>query len=140
MKFSRLIVPALSAMLAAGSAVAQEGTQDFQNHTLSSKTRAEVIAELQQARSAGTLDRPGDSYGGFTGNAIVSTRTRAEVLAELDTARRARALDSRNYAASYGSFRLGEISSTRSRDEVRAEVVQAQRTQLGLSRGERSGG
>ena len=140
MKFSRIAIPTLSALFAAGAALAQEGTQEFQNQTLSSKTRAEVIAELQQARRAGTLDPAGDSYGNFPATAIASTRSRADVLAELNAAQRARALDSRNYAASYGSFRLGEISSTRSREEVRAEASQAQHTRLGLSRGERTGG
>lgn len=139
MKFSRIVIPTLSAVFAVGSAVAQEGTQEFQNQTLSSKTRAEVVAELQQARIAGTLDHAGDSYGNFPATAIVSTRNRADVLAELNAAQRARALNSRNYAASYGSFRLGEISSTRSRENVRAEATLAQRIQLGLSRGERTG-
>lgn len=138
MKLSRIVIPTLATLLATGAAVAQEGTQDFQNQALSAKTRAEVIAEMQQARNVGTLDRAGDSYGNFP--AIASTRTRAEVLAELNAAQRARALDSRNYAASYGSFRLGEISSTRSREDVRAEVIDSQRTRIGLSRGERAGG
>lgn len=140
MKLSRIALPALSALFAVGAAVAQEGTQDFQNQTLSAKTRAQVIAELQEARSAGTLDRAGDAYGNFPATAIASTRTRAEVQAELAVAQRARALDVRNYAASYGSFRLGEIASTRSREEVRAEMAKAQSVQIGLSRGDRSGG
>lgn len=140
MNVTRLLIPALSTLFAAGSALAQEGTQDFQNAALSSKSRAEVIAELHQARSAGSLDRAGDSYGTFPATAIASTRSRSEVQAELAAAQRARALDSRNYAASYGSFRLGEISSTRSREDVRAEMNRAQRVQLGLSRGERTGG
>jgi Domain of unknown function (DUF4148) len=140
MNVTRILIPALSTLFAAGSALAQEGTQDFQNGSLSSKTRAEVIAELHQARSAGSFDRAGDSYGTFPATAIASTRSRSDVQAELAAAQRARALDSRNYAASYGSFRLGEISSTRSREEVRAELNQAQRVQLGLSRGERTGG
>jgi len=140
MNFSRIVIPTLSALFAVGAAVAQEGTQEFQSQTLSSKTRAEVMAELQQARTAGTLDRASDSYGNFPATAIASTRTRADVLAELTAAQRARALDSRNYAASYGSFRLGEISSTRSREDVRAEATRAQHIRLGLSRGERTGG
>ena len=140
MKLARIVIPTLSVLFAAGAALAQEGTQEFQNQTLSSKTRAAVLAELQQARGAGTLDPAGDSYGNFPATAIASTRSRADVLAEMNAAQRARALDSRNYAASYGSFRLGEISSTRSREEVRAEASQAQHTRLGLSRGERTGG
>lgn len=140
MKLSRITLAALSTLFAAGAAVAQEGTQDFHHQSLSSKTRAQVIAEMQDARVAGTLDRAGDSYGNFPATAIASTRTRAEVQAELAVAQRARALDTRNYAASYGSFRLGEIASTRSRAEVRAEMAQAQAEHVGLSRGDRSGG
>lgn len=139
MKLSRIAIPALSTLLAVGSAFAQEGTQDFQQQTLSSKTRAQVIAEMQDARIAGTLDRAGDSYGNFPASAIASTRTRTEVQAELAVAQRARALDTRNYSASYGSFRLGEIASTRSREDVRAELAASKRVQVGLSRGERSG-
>ncbi len=140
MKFSRIALSALSALFAVSAAVAQEGTQDFQNQTLSAKTRAQVLAELHAARSAGTLDRAGDAYGSHPANTVASTRTRAEVQAELAVAQRARALDVRNYAASYGSFRLGEIASTQSREQVRAELVKAQTAQIGLSRGDRSGG
>lgn len=140
MKLSRITLAALPVLFAAGAAVAQEGTQDFQQQTLSSKTRAQVIAEMQDARVAGTLERVSDGYGNFPATAIASTRTRAEVQAELAVAQRARALDTRNYAASYGSFRLGEIASTRSRDDVRAELAKAQDLQIGLSRGDRTGG
>ncbi len=140
MKISRNILSALSALFAVSAAVAQEGTQDFQNQTLSAKTRAQVLAELNEARSAGMLDRAGDAYGDFPADTIASTRTRAEVQAELAVAQRARALDVRNYAASYGSFRLGEIASTRSREQVRAEMTKAQTAHIGLSRGDRSGG
>ena len=140
MMLSRITLAALSTVFAAGAAVAQEGTQDFQNQTLSSKTRAQVIAEMQDARVAGALDVASDSYGNFPATAIASTRTRSEVQAELAVAQRARALDTRNYAASYGSFRLGEIASTRSREDVRAELAKAQNVQIGLSRGDRSGG
>lgn len=140
MNFTRILIPAIATLFATGTAMAQEGTQDFKNGPLSSKTRAEVIAEMHNAHIAGTLDRAGDSYGNFPATAIASTRSRSEVQAELAAVQRARALDSRNYAASYGSFRLGEISSTRSREEVRAETTQARRIQLGLSRGERTGG
>lgn len=137
MKLSRITLAALSTVLVAGGAVAQEGTQDFQNQTPSSKTRAQVIAEM---KDAGALDVASDSYGNFPATAIASTRTRSEVQAELAVAQRARALDTRNYAASYGSFRIGEIASTRSREAVRAELAKAQGVQIGLSRGDRSGG
>lgn len=140
MNTHRSIVPALAALLFAGSAFAQEGTQDFQNLPQSSRTRAEVIAELQQARRDGTLERRGEAYGGFSGNAFASTRTRAEVLAEYDAARRARALDTHSYSATYGGFSPGEIRSSRTREEVRAELAAAQKAQGRLSRGERTRG
>lgn len=139
MRISSLSAVMLSASLFSGLAAAQEGTQDFQAASLSSRTRAEVIAELEQARAAGQLEQRGESYGGVDTSKLVSTRSRAEVLAELDAARRARALDTRNYSASYGSFRLGEIASTRARSAVLAELAQAQKAQGGLSRGERKG-
>lgn len=139
MKISSLSAVMLAASLFSGLAAAQEGTQDFQSPSLSSRTRAEVLAELEQARATGQLEQRGESYGGVDSGKFASTRSRAEVLAELEVARRARALDTRNYSASYGSFRLGEIASTRSRSEVVAEMAQAQKAQGGLSRGERNG-
>ena len=81
---TRSLAPALILTLAAaGAAQAQEGTQDFAGQTLSTRTRAEVIAELQQARAAGRLDQPGALYGSFDATQLVSTRTRADVRADL---------------------------------------------------------
>lgn len=139
MKISTFSAVMLSASLFSSIAAAQEGTQEFQAQSLSSRTRAEVLAELEQARASGQLELRGESYGGVDTGKVASTRSRAEVLAELEVARRARALDTRNYSASYGSFRLGEIASTRSRSEVVTEMAQAQKAQGGLSRGERNG-
>lgn len=129
----------LSASLFSGFASAQEGTQDFPAPSLSPRTRAEVVAEIERARAQGQLDQRGESYGGVDIGKSASTRSRAEVLAELEDARRARALDTHNASATYGSFRRGEIISTRARGEVLAEMAQAQKAQGGLSRGERNG-
>lgn len=139
MKVSSLSAVMLSASLFSGLAAAQEGTQDFQAPSLSPRTRAEVVAELQRARALGQLEHRGESYGGVDIGKFTSTRSRAEVLAELEDARRAQALDTHNDSASYGSFRLGEIISTRARSEVLAEMAQAQKAQGGLSRGGRNG-
>lgn len=140
MNIHRSIVPALAALLVAGTAYAQEGTQDFQNIPQSTKTRAQVIAELEQARHDGTLERRGEAYGGFQGNAFASNKTRAEVLAEYHAARRARALDTHSYSATYGGVLAGEIGSSRTREEVRAELAAAQKAHGSLSRGERTRG
>jgi hypothetical protein len=139
MKITPVSAVLLSASLFSGLAAAQEGTQDFPSASLSSRTRAEVLAELQVARASGQLEQRGDSYGGVDTGKFASTRSRAEVLAEYTAARRASALDMRNYAASYGSFRIGEIASTRSRSEVLADLTKAQPTPSGPSRGERKG-
>lgn len=140
MKITSLASALVSVGLFSGAATAQEGTQDFQSSSLSSRTRAEVIAELRQAGAAGGLEHRGESYGSVDPLTFASSRTRAEVLAEFEAARRVRVVDGRHYAASYGSFRAGEIASTRSRREVVAELVEAQKAQGALSRGERAGG
>ncbi len=139
MKIGSLASVLVSASLFSGVVAAQEGTQDFQTPSLSSRTRAEVIAELEQARAAGRIAQLGESYGTVDSTKLASTRTRAEVLAEFEASRRVRVVDGRSYAASYGSFRVGEIASTRSRAEVMAELVEAQKVAGGLSRGERAG-
>ena len=81
MKTSRnmlFALSALSALFAVGTAVAQEGTQDFQNQALSAKTRAQVLAELHEARSAGALDRSCPEHHRFRGRSPIraSPRTR----------------------------------------------------------------
>lgn len=140
MKLAYPIIATLSALFAFGTAFAQEGTQEFSSQVLSSKTRAEVVAELHQAQVGGRQARSDDSFGSFPAAATVSTRNREDVVAELKEAQRARALDVRNYAGTYGGFRLGEIRSTRSRADVREETLQTMRAQHGLSRGERTRG
>jgi Domain of unknown function (DUF4148) len=126
------------ALLGNAAAFAQEGTQDFANLPASSRTRAEVKAELAKAQAQGLLDNRGETYGSLDIRKFESTRSRADVLAELDIARRAGELDRRNYA--YGSFARSDIASTRSRAEVKAELVQALASGSRLSQGERNGG
>lgn len=76
---------ALSSLFAATAASAQEGTQDFANQVLSTRTRAEVQAEFEAARVARRLDTRNASavYGGFAAGEVGSGLTRAEVRAEL---------------------------------------------------------
>ena len=137
MKTLQSTAAVLFTMFAATAAFAQEGTQDFANETLSTRSRAEVRAELAQAQAAGQLENRGESYGGFGRSAFASTKSRADVLAELDAARRAGTLDNRN--ESYGGPDRTAVASTKTRAEVRAELAQAQAAHAHLSRGERSG-
>lgn len=125
-------------LLAAAGALAQEGTQDFAS-PLSTRSRAEVIAEFEQARASGTLPRPGDLYGLVDGTSRASSRTRAEVRAELDAARRDGTLETRNQGPFYGSFERRDVASTKTRAQVRAELEHALASGVRLSQGERSG-
>ncbi|WP_280155852.1 DUF4148 domain-containing protein [Piscinibacter sp. XHJ-5] len=123
--------------LATGTAaLAQEGTRDFDNATASARTRAEVKAELAQARAAGQLDNRGEAYGGFSNEQLASTQARSQVLADLDVARRAGELQTHNQ--SYGSFQVGEIRSTRSREQVQSETAAAVARGARLSQGQRN--
>jgi hypothetical protein len=128
---------ALLTLLAATTAFAQEGTQEFVNQTLSTRSRDVVLRELAQARAAGELDNRNESYGGFDRKAFASTKSRAQVVAELDAARRAGELENRD--ETYGTFAHNEIVSSRTRAEVRAELFQAQAAGAHLSRGDRGG-
>jgi hypothetical protein len=138
MNIRRISLPFLVALAGSTAALAQEGTQDFANLPAATRTRAEVKAEIDQARVAGQLDNRGEAYGGFEGTQLASTRTRTQVLAELDAARRAGELQTHNQ--SYGSFAQGEIRSTVTRAQVRADTAAALASGVQLSRGDRSGG
>ena len=81
-----IIATTLIALAGAGSAFAQEGTQDFPAaQNLSSKSRAEVKAELAAAQRAGTVV----SYGEASPAPVsASALTRVQVVAELREAQR----------------------------------------------------
>ena len=123
-------------IVAGAAAAAQEGTQDFKDVTLSSRTRTEVLADLHAARARGQLDQLGETYGSVDPRSIRSTRSRAEVVAELEATRVAGRLDDRG--ETYGSFDARSIGSSRTRAEVVAEMLEAVKTRRPLSRGERS--
>ena len=125
-----------ASLFASAAAMAQEGTQDFKDVTLSSRARAEVLAELASARTQGQLDQRGEAYGSFDARAILSTRPRAEVVAELNAARAAGQLEHRG--ETYGSFDARGFASARTRADVAAELREATRTGRRLSQGERS--
>ncbi len=74
--------PALVAVLAfsfAGAAFAQEASYDYPQPASVQKSRADVMAELAAARSAGTL---AVTEADWPQQAFVATRSRAEVRAE----------------------------------------------------------
>jgi hypothetical protein len=113
-----LSIPVLfsAAMLACTAVQAQEGTQEFVGQVLSTKSRAEVRAELDQARLAGTLERRNYSHLRLTtpvAPTAMAGLTRAAVRAELEQALRSGELDRRN--ASYGGLEEAVVDPSRGR-------------------------
>ena len=76
--FSKLLIVA-SLSVAAGHALASEATV-FDDHFMAQKTRAQVKAEVLQARDSGTLDRSGEATREPA--TAMSMRTREAVRAE----------------------------------------------------------
>jgi hypothetical protein len=95
------------------------GTSAFAADT--GKTRAEVQAELAQARANGSYVVGGSDYVFFTNVPTPSTKTRAEVQAELKQARTDGSLAVID--AAYPATPV--VASSRSRADVRAEAIQA---------------
>ncbi len=93
------------------------------------KTRAEVQAELAQARADNAYVVGGSEYVSFANTPFTSTKTRAEVAAELKQAR-----DQGLLATHEGDY-PAEISvqTARSRADVKAEAVQAAHNRSGNS-------
>jgi hypothetical protein len=81
----------------AGTAFAQEATPDNWNDVVSTKTRAQVLAELKQARADGSIKAGSAGYL----NPIVSQKSRDEVRGEVLAAARSGEL-SRIDAEAYG--------------------------------------
>jgi hypothetical protein len=123
MNAKKLIV-AIS-LLAAGSAFADDVNypyvkfDDFQSTT----TRAEVMAELQQAKADGSYVVGGNEFKAPDAH-FVSTKTRTQVLAELREAQRdgAYVVGGNEYEAPVANF-----ISTKTRAHVLAELQDAQR-------------
>ncbi|GGC94507.1 DUF4148 domain-containing protein [Undibacterium terreum] len=99
------------------------GTSAFAADT--GKTRAEVQAELAQARATPGYIVGGSEYIAFTNTRSASTKTRAEVQAELAQARSEGVLNVRD--AEYPV--PAAVQTARSRADVKAEAVQAARSQ-----------
>ena len=153
--YSTTLALAISALIAGQAFAADTGTADI------GKTRAQVQAELVQARATGDITAPDQlsiDYTSRTGAkmneifparyaagaavAPASTKTRAEVIAEMAEAKRtgnvmAPTLTSLDYAG-YSTAKLNEVFPSRypavaaapakTRAEVRTELAEAQRT------------
>src|SRR5471032_2485368 len=102
------IVASVSLLAIAGAALADSG-----------KTRAQVAAEVVQARAAGLLDTNDATYPVIP--AVASTLTRAQVQAQVVQARAAGQLDTSD--ATYPI--IASAAATASRADVRAKVLQA---------------
>lgn len=114
---------AVTAPVFAGNVNYAVADKDF----VSTKTRAEVVAELKVAQANGTIFH-GDAYPQLPVVAT-STRSRAEVLAELKVAQA-------NGTIFHGDFYPPlpvTMTSTRTRAEVRLEAAEAARTNRNVS-------
>lgn len=150
--YSTAIALAISTLFASQAFAADIGTADI------GKTRAQVLAELVQARETGNIIAPDPlsmDYTGRTGAkmnevfparyaavAVVSSKTRADVIAEMAEAKRTgNVMASTQVAIDFGSTtaaKLNEIFPSRypamagapakTRAEVRTELAEAQRT------------
>jgi hypothetical protein len=86
---TKKLIAAVAIFAAAGSSFAAEVTEGVWPAFTSTKTRAEVVAELQQAKADGSYALAHQQYQGQVPGAdtqIASTKTRAEVVAELEAA------------------------------------------------------
>jgi hypothetical protein len=82
-----MILAATMAAFASGATLAQEATYDYPASAASSVTRAQVQAELAQARIDGSMRVWSTSYNHMA--AVKSVKTRDEVRAEVLAERRA---------------------------------------------------
>lgn len=119
MNFKKLL--AAASMFAMGSTVFAQANSEYVEVTnfVSTKTRAEVQAELASARASGELARNAE-YVEFAQPA--AGLSRAEVRAELD-----RAYKDGQLSKNTEWIEQSNIASTRTRAEVREEALQAAR-------------
>lgn len=130
MKAQHLIAAAVLALTASHAAFAQDAAAP--------KTRAEVLAELQQARADGTLETRNNFHGVHLRQSSESGKTREQVKAELAAARADGSLLAlQNYEGVATDL---AFASAKTRAEVRAEVQQAIASGEHLSRGDRNEG
>jgi hypothetical protein len=133
---TRQVSVAVLLLALTASVSAQEGTQDFRDQVLSTRSRAEVLAELAQVRATGLLNQAGETYGSIDSRSSASVLTRAEVLADLQlwTESGLAALTrGETYDAFSPAYRLAEARYRTLRSSPRyAELVQ----QIAERRGE----
>ncbi|MGH8807065.1 MAG: DUF4148 domain-containing protein [Noviherbaspirillum sp.] len=120
---AKKLIAAVAVFAAAGSALADnvDTTYPYVDHSqfVSTKARAEVVAELNQAVAKGGIARNNDFVDVTK---VASGKTRAEVRAELE-----QAYAEGNYAHNSNQefFEFTTVASTKTRDEVRNEAIQA---------------
>lgn len=116
---AKKMIAAVAVFAATGSAFASEWV-DFSNFK-STKTRAEVVAELNQAKASGQV--AGNSeFVEFKSTPVASGKTRAEVRAELEKAY-ADGQVANNGTSEFVEFT--NVASSKTRDEVRQEALAA---------------
>lgn len=117
---AKTLIAAVSLLTAAGSVLA-DNIYPYVDHSnfVSTKTRAEVVAELNQAAAKGQVARNSEFVEHTN---VASTKTRAEVRAELES----------DYADGYyANNRSPEfvehtnVASSKTREQVRSEAIQA---------------
>ena len=116
MKASQVLLASLIAV--AGTAFADDITIDTKP-AVSTRSRADVNAEVRRALASGEHFVVGEGYG-FSDPVTHSTASRAEVKAELAAARAAGQL-----VVGEADARAEKTISVRSRDEVKAEYLAA---------------
>lgn len=118
MNFTKQLIAAASLTVIGLSAFAQEATPDTWMHDAqASKSRQEVVAELEAARKDGTINASSVNYD-FVRRAA-ATKTRAQVGAELAEARESgeyEAMNSEAYAFNNGSARTSTHAKAGSRN------------------------
>jgi len=118
------LIAAVAVFAAAGSAFA-DSTYPYVDHSgfVSTKSRAEVIAELNQANANGQVAH-NTEFVEFTNKNVASGKTRAEVRAELE-----KAYAEGQYASNRNTefVEFTNVASTKTRDQVRQEAVAAAR-------------
>ncbi len=117
---AKYLIAAAAALAVSGSVLAQEYVVPDAGF-VSTKTRAEVNAELAQARSSGALDVTEYDYPVVRLASV--PKTRAQVSAELAQARADGSLE----VAEYEYPVLQASATTKTREQVREELAQHQR-------------
>ncbi len=115
---AKQLIAFASIALAAGSALADDITPDFSAQALSTKSRAEVKAEVRQAAARGELLAAGEQdFGDVTPQA--STVARAQVKAEVLAAR------ARGELLPAGERSLAELKTPQHDNRFRTNAIAA---------------